>query len=539
MSSPRNLSPTVFIGERGSRRLFMNVRSQVSMVFHLDKCIGCHTCSIACKNIWTDRKGAEYMWWNNVETKPGTGYPTKWEDQSIYKGGWQKTEDGENEISLRGAGKRKGLLNIFHNPNMPVIDDYYEPFTYKYLDLIESPSMDDQPTARPVSLITGRPIDIKMGPNWDDDLSGTQDFARKDPNLENLSPAEQEAMFQLERMAFFYLPRICNHCLNPACVASCPSGAIYKRGEDGVVLINQNVCRAWRMCVTACPYKKSYYNWNTGKSEKCILCYPRIEAGYAPACMHSCVGRIRYLGVLLYDADRIEQAAASDDSELVQKQLDLLLDPCDPAVIAAAKENGIADSTLHAAQNSPVYKFVKEWKLALPLHPEFRTLPMLFYVPPLLPVMATIREKIKDQKLHDIAKDWEDTWLYDTSTQELWGAIDQARFPLKYMANLFSNGDQNLMKEKLLKLMAVRIYRRHKTVGDVTEEKSNQVLKEAGLTPKMAEAIYALTSLAKFDDRFVIPAAHREQAIEMMEFTGDVKGSTGFGFKDQTAKRGL
>ena len=80
-------------------------------------------------------------------------------------------------------------------------------------------------------------------------------------------------------MAFFYLPRICNHCLNPACVASCPSGAIYKRGEDGVVLINQDVCRAWRMCVTACPYKKTYYNWSAGKSEKCILCYPRIEAG--------------------------------------------------------------------------------------------------------------------------------------------------------------------------------------------------------------------------------------------------------------------
>ena len=107
------------------------------MVFHLDKCIGCHTCSIACKNIWTDRKGAEYMWWNNVETKPGTGYPGKWEDQDIYKGGWVKNGDG---IELKGAGKRKGLQNIFHNPHMPVIDDYYEPFTYKYLDLIESPA---------------------------------------------------------------------------------------------------------------------------------------------------------------------------------------------------------------------------------------------------------------------------------------------------------------------------------------------------------------------------------------------------------------
>ncbi len=66
----------------------MDIRAQVSSVFHLDKCIGCHTCSIACKNLWTDRKGAEYMWWNNVETKPGTGYPTRWEDQEQYKGGW-------------------------------------------------------------------------------------------------------------------------------------------------------------------------------------------------------------------------------------------------------------------------------------------------------------------------------------------------------------------------------------------------------------------------------------------------------------------
>ena len=99
----------------------MDIRSQISMVFHLDKCLGCHTCSVACKNIWTDRKGAEYMWWNNVETKPGTGYPGKWEDQTNYHGGWV-LKDGK--LRLRAAGKKKGLLNIFHNPNMPVIDDY-------------------------------------------------------------------------------------------------------------------------------------------------------------------------------------------------------------------------------------------------------------------------------------------------------------------------------------------------------------------------------------------------------------------------------
>lgn len=511
------------------------------MVFHLDKCIGCHTCSIACKNIWTDRKGAEYMWWNNVETKPGTGYPTRWEDQEIYKGGWER-KDGVPTATLMGTGRLRGLLNIFHNPHLPVIDDYYEPFTYKYLDLIESPAGDDQPTARPVSLITGKPIDIKMGPNWDDDLGGTPDFARNDPNLEGLSAAEREAMFQLERMAFFYLPRICNHCLNPACVASCPSGAIYKRGEDGIVLINQDVCRAWRMCVTACPYKKSYYNWSTGKSEKCILCYPRLEAGHAPACMHSCVGRIRYLGVVLYDADDIQAAAADLDagSDCVDRQLSVLLDPFDEDVIRAARENGVADSTIKAAQNSPVYRFVKEWKIAVPLHPEYRTLPMLFYVPPLLPVMASLsasRNENQSAKLDPIAKSWSDDMLYDTSTEQLWGTIEQARFPVRYMANLFTAGDEERIKHILKKLMAVRVHRRNRTVGDISDERAAATLLEAGLTVVDADEMYRLTSLAKFDERFVIPPAHREQAIEMLEFVGDAKGSVGFGSK-QKPERG-
>lgn len=516
----------------------MNVRSQVSMVFHLDKCLGCHTCTVACKNIWTDRKGAEYMWFNNVETKPGTGYPTKWEDQEIYKGGWKKSG---SSVELRGAGKRKGLLNIFYNPNMPVIDDYYEPFTYRYLDLVEAPQQDTQVTARPVSLITGKPIDIKMGPNWDDDMGGSPDFARQDPNLAKLSPAERDAMFELERLAFFYLPRICNHCLNPACLASCPSGAIYKRGEDGVVLINQEVCRSWRMCVTACPYKKTYYNWTTGKSEKCLLCYPRLETGQAPACMHSCVGRIRYLGVMLYDADKIEAAINADEKDIIKAQMDLILDPNDPKVIAAAKANGVADSTIKAAQNSPTYKFVKEFKIALPLHAEFRTLPMLFYVPPMLPVMARVREvnnNAQNAKVNAIGKTWEDQWLYDTSIEEIFGTIENSRFPLKYMTSLMGAGDESNMAEKIKRMMAVRVYRRHVTVGDISADKANKALSMVGLTAQMADEIYRLTSLSKFDERFVIPASHREQAIEMLENTGDRKGSAGFGFT-ASPKRGL
>ena len=278
----------------------MDIRSQVAMVFHLDKCIGCHTCSIACKNVWTDRKGADYMWWNNVETKPGTGYPTKWEDQDEYKGGWVR-KDGK--LQLRLTGKGKFLQKIFYQPDLPTMDEYYEPWTYRYEDLFTGPELDDQPTAIPISKVTGEYIDIESGPNWDDDLGGSALYARNDPNLAALSEEQRLQLLSIETLVMFYLPRICNHCANPACVAACPSGALYKRGEDGIVLVNQKVCRGWRYCVSACPYKKVFYNWNTGKSEKCLLCYPRVETGQAPACFHSCVGRIRYMGVLLYDAD--------------------------------------------------------------------------------------------------------------------------------------------------------------------------------------------------------------------------------------------
>jgi nitrate reductase beta subunit len=286
------------------------------------------------------------------------------------------------------------------------------------------------------------------------------------------------------------------------------------------------------MCVTACPYKKSYYNWNTGKSEKCILCYPRLEAGYAPACMHSCVGRIRYLGVMLYDADKIEEAASAPESLLIDAQRDLILDPYDEEVIDSAKKNGVADSTIKAAQNSPVYKFVKEWKLGLPLHPEFRTLPMLFYVPPMLPIMASLSETDNSkqaEKLDPIAKFWNKNNLYDTTSSSIMQTIDQARFPIKYMAGLFGTGSEEKIIEVLKKQLAVRVHRRHVTVGDVDEKLSNQTLNEVSLTPEIADDIYKLTSLAKFDERFNIPPSHREQAMEMIEYAGDSKGSTGFG----------
>ncbi|KRT74987.1 MAG: respiratory nitrate reductase subunit beta, nitrate reductase 1, beta subunit [Deltaproteobacteria bacterium CSP1-8] len=487
----------------------MDVRAQVSMVFHLDKCIGCHTCSVSCKNVWTDRRGAEYMWWNNVESRPGTGYPTLWEDQEKYRGGWEKRGRG---LELRLQGRAGSFANLFFNPYLPTLDDYYEPWTYRYADLFAAPPGDDQPTARPISQITGKPIDIEAGPNWDDDLGGSAIYAAGDPSLGKLSEEERSQIFALERIFCFYLPRICNHCLNPSCIASCPAGAIYKRGEDGIVLVSQEKCRAWRMCISGCPYKKVYYNWESGKSEKCILCYPRVETGQAPACFHSCVGRIRYQGVLLYDAGRIEEAANAPAERLVAAQREVILDPSEATVVAAARRSGVPDAMIDAARKSPVYRFVKEFRIALPLHPEFRTVPMLFYVPPLLPVVAFAENGRKR-----LAGDF-------------FSSLESARVPVRYLASLLSAGNETVVTEVLTRIMAVRIHRKAKTVGEEVPGEAERALSRAGISSREAEEIYRLTSLPAYEDRFVIPPAARESAIESFEDPFAAKGETGIGF---------
>lgn len=272
------------------------------MVMNLDKCIGCHTCSVTCKNVWSNRKGAEYMWWNNVETKPGIGYPKRWEDQDRHKGGWELKK---GKLELRSGSRANRLKNIFHNPDMPTIDEYYEPWNYDYEKLTNSPEKKHQPIARPKSQITGDYMELDWGPNWEDDLAGAHKTGYQDPDMKGI---EEAVRMEFEQVFMMHLPRICEHCINPACVSSCPSGAMYKRDEDGIVLVDQNACRAWRFCVSSCPYKKVYFNWQTNKAEKCVFCFPRIENGLPTICSETCTGRIRYVGVMLYDADRVKKA---------------------------------------------------------------------------------------------------------------------------------------------------------------------------------------------------------------------------------------
>ncbi|HEX5525210.1 MAG TPA: 4Fe-4S dicluster domain-containing protein, partial [Pedococcus sp.] len=297
----------------------------------------------------------------------------------------------------------------------------------------------------------------------------------------------------------FYLPRICEHCLNPSCAASCPSGAIYKRSEDGIVLVDQDKCRGWRMCVSGCPYKKVYFNHKTGKAEKCTFCYPRIEVGIPTVCSETCVGRLRYIGLVLYDADRVlEAASVEDDHDLYEAQRSVFLDPHDPQVQREAELAGIPGDWVEAAKRSPVYALINRYKVALPLHPEYRTMPMVWYIPPLSPVVDIIK---------DTGHDGEDP-------ANLFAAIDTLRIPVEYLANLFTAGDTKPVDAVLKKLAAMRSYMRDINLGRDPDE---SIPEAVGMDGETVYDMFRLLALAKYDERYVIPTAHAEQAHALEE----------------------
>ena len=490
----------------------MRVMAQMSMVMNIDKCIGCHTCTVTCKQVWTNRPGTEYVYFNNVETKPGAGYPRRYEDQRHFKGGW--TLDRKGRLQLRAGGRLRKLLSIFYNPELPTIDDYGEPWTYDYQRLINAPLGTVNPSAHSHSALTGRTMDMQWGSNWDDDLAGAAVHAAADPNLEHM---DEHVLMEFEQAFMFYLPRICEHCLNPSCVASCPSGAMYKREEDGIVLVDQDRCRGWRFCVSGCPYKKVYFNHRTGKAEKCTLCVPRIEVGQPTICSETCVGRLRYLGLVLYDADKVLEAAATpNEQDLYQAQLSVFLDPEDPEVRRAAAEQGIPHDWIQAARRSPVYALAAKHRVALPLHPEYRTLPMVWYIPPLSPVADVVH-----------AAGYE-----EADPDHVFATIDSLRIPLAYLASLFTAGDVDAVRRVLRKLAAIRAQMRAEQLGLAPNA---QLAAAVESTPAELADLYRLLAIAKYDDRYVIPPAHAEDAgrlmsqHEQMFCSLDTEGGPGMG----------
>ncbi|KRV51218.1 nitrate reductase [Wenjunlia vitaminophila] len=488
----------------------MRVMAQMAMVMNLDKCIGCHTCSVTCKQAWTNRTGVEYVWFNNVETRPGQGYPRRYEDQDTWQGGWELNKRGR--LALKAGGRFKKLAQIFSNPKLPALDDYYEPWTYDYETLTNAPLQNHTPVARPKSLITGKDMKISWSANWDDNLGGAPEHGDKDVLLSQVS---EKIKFEFEQTFMFYLPRICEHCLNPSCAASCPSGAIYKREEDGIVLVDQDRCRGWRMCVTGCPYKKVYFNHRTGKAEKCTFCFPRVEVGLPTVCSETCVGRLRYIGLVLYDADRVLEAASTpDDTDLYEAQRGVFLDPNDPAVVREAENAGIPRDWVEAAQRSPVHALINTYKVALPLHPEYRTMPMVWYVPPLSPVVDAVRDTGQDAEDH----------------RNLFAAVDALRIPVDYLAQLFTAGDPAPVDAVLRRLAAMRAYMRDINLG---REPDARIPEAVGMGEEQMYDMYRLLALAKYDERYVIPPAHAEQAHSLEELATvcslDYDGGPGMG----------
>jgi nitrate reductase / nitrite oxidoreductase, beta subunit len=283
-------------------------KRQFAVVFNINRCIGCQTCTLSCKSTWTHSPGQESMWWNNVETKPFGSYPHGWDIKTLDLLGPQAGWDG--------AASDAAPYGVYQGETL--------------FEGVEARAPDD------AQKVTGY---LPTEQEW------------RHPNIYEDSPNEHPEIkdgmttagseLPEHKTFFFYLARICNHCTYAACLAACPRKAIYKREEDGIVLIDQERCRGYKKCVEACPYKKSMYNHDTGTSEKCIACYPRLE-GKDPIsqghpmvtrCTSSCVGKIRMQGWV-------------DDP------------------------------------NNPVHYLVHKAKVALPLYPQFGTEPNVYYIPP-------------------------------------------------------------------------------------------------------------------------------------------------------------
>ena len=261
-------------------------KRQLSWVVDLNKCIGCQTCSVACKVLWPQEDpGTESMWWMTVNTMPGRGMPRDWETM--------------------GGGYADGELQLGRAPSRDEIGGGWD---YNFDEVLRGGKRAGE------SQLIATDGNRNWGMNWDEDEGGGEY-----PNS-----------------YYYYMPRMCGHCTKPACVEACPHDAVFKRAEDGVVLIDEEKCQGNGSCVRACPYKKIDFNRETKVAQKCIGCFPRVDHGVAPACVRQCPGRAMFVGFL-------------DD------------------------------------EDSIVHKLVHKWKVAIPEHPEFGVESNFYYVPPLAP----------------------------------------------------------------------------------------------------------------------------------------------------------
>ena len=277
---------------------------QWGAVFDINKCIACQTCTLACKTTWTHGEGQEHMFWNNVETKPYGSHPVGWDVEILDQLGYQEW----------------GSDGVYEG------DTIFEAGDIDWEDV----TVDDDPDNFHAEDVPGHnPSSEEWAyPNLGEDEPTGEAF-EPDTHLQDPTHA----------MWFFYLPRVCNHCTWAACAGGCPIQAVYKRSEDGIVLIDEEECQALQECVRTCPYMKSVFNSHEGISQKCIGCYPKVEDGLVPQCFENCLGKIRM--------------------------------------------HGWINTPEEADPSNPVDFLVHEAEVALPLYPQLGLEPHVYYVPPI------------------------------------------------------------------------------------------------------------------------------------------------------------
>ena len=317
----------------------MRVMAQVCMVMNLDKCIGCHTCTVTCKQTWTNRPGTEYVYFNNVETKPGLGYPARYEDQEQWKGGWEL--DRKGRLRLRGGSRLKRLASIFYNPDLPTIDDYHDPFTYDYARLITAPAGTKAPEVSARSALTGREMVPKWGTNWEDDLAGAPEPRPRRPEHRGHG---REGAPRL-RVGVHVLPAPHLRALPQPLVrrVAARRGRCTSGRRTASCWSTRTAAGAGGFACRAVPTRRCTSTTAPARPRSARLCFPRIEAGPA----HHLLGDLRRAPALPRASSSTTptpsppQPPRPDPEDLYEAQLSVFLDPDDPAVAAEAEAQGI------------------------------------------------------------------------------------------------------------------------------------------------------------------------------------------------------
>ena len=300
-------------------------RRQFAFVFNINRCIACQSCTMACKSTWTFQQG------------PGAYVVGQRRDQALRRlpailgrqnsrSPWRQANPGNQQWSGKPSDDKKNPYGQFDGKT-----------------IFEAQNMLTPDSARVLGYL---PTDEEWNsPNHFRRQSGREKRACA------MRSTKKATALPEHKTWFFYLARICNHCSYPACLAACPRKAIYKRPEDGIVLIDQERMPRLPQMRRSLPVQKDHVSRQHPRSRKnASLAYPRVE-GKDPEsdgqpmetrCMAACIGQIRMQGLVKMNND----GSWTED------------------------------------RYNPLYYMVNVAKVALPLYPQFGTEPNGYYIPP-------------------------------------------------------------------------------------------------------------------------------------------------------------